>query len=508
MLNNRSKLREKVSEALSSVLPITAIVLLLCFTISPIPSSLLLAFVLGAALLIVGMALFTLGADTAMAPIGNKVGASITKSKKLWLILLVSLLLGIIITISEPDLQILANQVPGIPDAVLIGAVAVGVGVFLVIAMLRILIGIRLSYLLIGFYAIVFILAFFVPKNFWAIAFDAGGVTTGPMTVPFIMALGVGVSSIRSDRHAGDDSFGLIALASVGPIISILLLGFFYDTSGTQATTTTAIEAQTTVELALLFVHALPEYLKEVGQAFLPIILFFLIYQQIRIRMELRQLLQILVGVVYTYIGLVVFLTGVNVGFMPAGQYLGEIIASHSYRWILVPVGMVIGYFIVKAEPAVHVLTRQVEEITSGFIAGKSLLLSLSIGMAISVGLAATRVLTGISILWYLIPGYILALGLSFFTPRIFTAIAFDSGGVASGPMTATFLLPLAMGACEAVGGNVLADAFGRVAMVAMTPLITIQIMGVCFRIKMALEPNVVRRNLAAADQEAIIDLL
>ena len=202
------------------------------------------------------------------------------------------------------------------------------------------------------------------------------------------------------------------------------------------------------------------------------------------------------------------FLTGVNVGFMPAGQYLGEIIASHSYRWILVPVGMVIGYFIVKAEPAVHVLTRQVEEITSGFIAGKSLLLSLSIGMAISVGLAATRVLTGISILWYLIPGYILALGLSFFTPRIFTAIAFDSGGVASGPMTATFLLPLAMGACEAVGGNVLADAFGMVAMVAMTPLITIQIMGVCFRIKMALEPNVVRRNLAAADQEAIIDLL
>ena len=333
-------------------------------------------------------------------------------------------------------------------------------------------------------------------------------VTTGPMTVPMIMALGVGAASIRSDKKAGDDSFGLIALASVGPIISILLLGFFYDTSGTQATTTTAIEAQTTVELALLFVHALPEYLKEVGQAFLPIILFFLIYQQIRIRMELRQLLQILVGVVYTYIGLVVFLTGVNVGFMPAGQYLGEIIASHSYRWILVPVGMVIGYFIVKAEPAVHVLTRQVEEITSGFIAGKSLLLSLSIGMAISVGLAATRVLTGISILWYLIPGYILALGLSFFTPRIFTAIAFDSGGVASGPMTATFLLPLAMGACEAVGGNVLADAFGMVAMVAMTPLITIQIMGVCFRIKMALEPNVVRRNLAAADQEAIIDLL
>ena len=457
---------------------------------------------------IVGMGLFTLGAEQAMQPIGETIGADITKSRKLLMVVVISFLIGFLITISEPDLQVLATQIPTMPNHVIVYSVALGVGIAVVVAMLRILFVIPLNLILMVCYAAIFIMMMFVPTEFQAIAFDAGGVTTGPMTVPMIMALGVGAASIRSDKKAGDDSFGLIALASVGPIISILLLGFFYDTSGTQATTTTAIEAQTTVELALLFVHALPEYLKEVGQAFLPIILFFLIYQQIRIRMELRQLLQILVGVVYTYIGLVVFLTGVNVGFMPAGQYLGEIIASHSYRWILVPVGMVIGYFIVKAEPAVHVLTRQVEEITSGFIAGKSLLLSLSIGMAISVGLAATRVLTGISILWYLIPGYILALGLSFFTPRIFTAIAFDSGGVASGPMTATFLLPLAMGACEAVGGNVLADAFGMVAMVAMTPLITIQIMGVCFRIKMALEPNVLRRNLAAADQEAIIDLL
>lgn len=427
---------------------------------------------------IVGMGLFTLGAEQAMQPIGETIGADITKSRKLLMVVVISFLIGFLITISEPDLQVLATQIPTMPNHVIVYSVALGVGIAVVVAMLRILFVIPLNLILMVCYAAIFIMMMFVPTEFQAIAFDAGGVTTGPMTVPMIMALGVGAASIRSDKKAGDDSFGLIALASVGPIISILLLGFFYDTSGTQATTTTAIEAQTTVELALLFVHALPEYLKEVGQAFLPIILFFLIYQQIRIRMELRQLLQILVGVVYTYIGLVVFLTGVNVGFMPAGQYLGEIIASHSYRWILVPVGMVIGYFIVKAEPAVHVLTRQVEEITSGFIAGKSLLLSLSIGMAISVGLAATRVLTGISILWYLIPGYILALGLSFFTPRIFTAIAFDSGGVASGPMTATFMLQFVMGASSALGGNILRDAFGVVALVAMMPLLSIQAVG------------------------------
>ena len=499
---------EKLKEALISVLPITCIVMLLCFSIVPLDFSTLTAFLIGAVMAIVGMGLFTLGAEQAMQPIGETMGADITKSKKLLLVIVVSFLIGFLITISEPDLQVLAAQIPTMPNNVIVYSVALGVGIAVVVAMLRILFVIPLNLLLMVCYTAIFAMVMLAPPDFRAIAFDAGGVTTGPMTVPMIMALGVGAASIRSDKSAGDDSFGLIALASTGPIIAVLLLGFFYDTSGTQATSTAAIEAQTTVELTSLFIHALPEYFLEVGQAFLPIIVFFLIYQGIRIRMERRELLRILVGVIYTYAGLVIFLTGVNVGFMPAGQYLGEAIAAHSYRWILVPVGMLIGYFIVKAEPAVHVLTKQVEEITSGFIPGKSLLLSLSIGMAISVGLAATRVLTGISILWYLLPGYILALGLSFFVPRIFTAIAFDSGGVASGPMTATFLLPLAMGACEAVGGNVMADAFGMVAMVAMTPLITIQVMGVRFRMKMALEPNTVMRDLAAADREAVIDLL
>lgn len=486
MLHNRSKLREKIKEALTSVVPITAIVLLLCFTVSPIPSSLLLAFVLGAVLLIVGIAFFTLGADTAMAPIGSKAGAGITKSKKLWLIILVSLLLGIIITISEPDLQVLANQVPGIPNAVLIGAVAAGVGVFLVIAMLRILIGIRLSYLLIGFYAIIFILAFFVPKNFWAIAFDAGGVTTGPMTVPFIMALGVGVSSIRSDRHAGDDSFGLVALSSIGPVIAVLVLGLLYPAEGNYVPVEIP-DMESSRTLAFLFVNAVPHYMKEVGIALAPILVFFLVFQFFALKMEKRPFFKILIGIVYTYIGLVLFLTGVNVGFMPVGNYVGKEIALLDYNWILIPISMVVGYFIVAAEPAVHVLNKQVEEMTAGTIPARAMSLSLSASVAVSLALSMIRVLTGVSIMWFLLPGYIVAIVLTFFVPKIFTSIAFDSGGVASGPMTATFLLSFAMGACEIIGGTerIVTDAFGVVAMVAMTPLITIQVLGLVYNIKL-----------------------
>jgi len=485
-MNSRSKLKEKITEAFASVIPITAIVLLLCFTISPIPSSLLLAFILGAAMLLFGIALFTMGADTAMAPIGSKVGASITKSKKLWVIILVSLLLGIIITISEPDLQVLANQVPGIPNAVLIGAVAGGVGIFLLVAMLRILIGVQLSYLLIGFYTIVFVLAFFVPKNFWAVAFDSGGVTTGPMTVPFIMALGVGVSSIRSDRHAGDDSFGLVALSSIGPVIAVLILGLLYPAEGTYVPVEIP-DMDNSRTLAFLFIEALPNYMKEVGLALAPILLFFLLFNFFVLKMGKRSFFKILIGIIYTYIGLVLFLTGVNVGFMPVGNYVGKKIAALDYNWILIPLSMLIGYYIVAAEPAVHILNKQVEDITAGSIPARLMRLSLSASVAVSLALSMIRVLTGISIMWFLLPGYTIAIALTFFVPKIFTSIAFDSGGVASGPMTATFLLSFAMGACEIIGGTdrIVTDSFGVVAMVAMMPLITIQILGLVYNIKL-----------------------
>lgn len=509
MTHYKVKLQEKRNEALKAVLPILAIVLFLCLTVAPVSPSILLAFLFGAVLLIVGMMFFTLGAELSMTPMGERVGSSMTRSKNLGIMLILGFVLGFMITVSEPDLQVLANQVPSIPNLVLIGAVALGVGIFLSVALLRMLFGIALPPMLVCFYLLVFGLALFVPENFLAVAFDSGGVTTGPMTVPFIMALGIGISSIRSDKHAANDSFGLVSLCSIGPILAVLLLGLIFRPDGGSYVANEIPEIETSLDLGKLFLEAFPDYIREIAVSLLPIIVFFGIFQIVSLKLEKRTLLKIVVGLVYTYVGLVLFLTGVNVGFMPAGNYLGQQIAALPFRWIIVPIGMLIGYFIVMAEPAVYVLTKQVEELTDGAIPGKAMETSLSIGVACSVGLAMIRVLSGISILWFLIPGYAIALGLSFFVPKIFTAIAFDSGGVASGPMTATFLLPFAMGACASVGGDIVTDAFGVVAMVAMTPLITIQILGLVYQMmeKRSKAPVSAGIPLAQPDDYEIIEL-
>ena len=480
----QKNLLEKLKESLGAVLPIIGIVLVLCFCIAPIPNSVLMTFVVGAVLLIIGMMFFTLGAEMAMTPMGERIGTKLTNTRKISVVIVLCFILGFIITISEPDLQVLAEQVPSIPNYTLIIAVATGVGIFLVAAVLRMLFGIPLAHMLLILYPIIFILASIVPQDFLTVAFDSGGVTTGPMTVPFIMALGIGFSAVRSDKHAENDSFGLVALCSVGPILAVLLLGLLYHPGESGYEQTMIVKTDNSVEMWQLFQEGLPYYMKEMLISLLPIILFFFIFQIVSLHLHKKTLVKIIIGIIYTYIGLVLFLTGVNVGFMPAGNYLGQVIAGLSYPWIIVPIGMLIGYFIVKAEPAVYVLTEQVEELTSGAISAKAMGMSLSIGVALSLGLAMVRVLTGISILWFLLPGYAVALGLTFFVPKIFTAIAFDSGGVASGPMTATFLLPFSMGACEALGGNVVTDAFGVVAMVAMTPLITIQILGLIYQIQ------------------------
>ena len=478
----RTRLREKQKEALQAVLPIVCIVLLLSFTVAPLPTDILLSFLFGAIMLVAGMMLFNLGADLSMASMGEQMGAQITRSKKLSIILPAGFLLGFFITISEPDLQVLANQVKSIPNLVLILAVATGVGLFLTIALCRMLFSIPLPNMLVAFYLIVFALSYFVPRDFLAIAFDSGGVTTGPMTVPFIMAMGVGISAIRSDKHASSDSFGLVALCSIGPILAVLILGLIYRPDAADYAPSVIAGLADSVALGKTYLFALPTYLEEIAIALLPIVAFFGIFQVISLRLDTRSLLRIGAGLVYTFIGLVLFLTGANVGFMPAGSYLGQMLASLSYPGLIIPIGMVIGYFIVMAEPAVYVLMKQVEELTDGGISGQALKMSLSIGVSISVGLAMVRVLTGISIYAFILPGYAMALALSFFVPKIFTAIAFDSGGVASGPMTATFLLPLAIGASSACGGNIITDAFGVVTMVAMTPLITIQILGLVYR--------------------------
>ena len=477
-------LAEKLKEAAASVLPVTAIVAVLCLALVRVDVGLMLSFLLGSGLLILGMGLFTLGAELSMSRIGNLIGAKMTKSRKLWFILAVSFLLGVAITMAEPDLQVLATNVPAIDKTVLIVTVSVGVGLFLMLCMVRILFSVSLRLLLIVFYALLFLGAFLSDAGFLSVAFDSGGVTTGPMTVPFIMALGVGVASIRSDENAKADSFGLVALCSIGPVMAVMLLGAIYPTD-TQADVGMVIGGfETTVELGGAYLRSLPTYMLEVAMALLPIFVFFLLFQVFSLRLRKLPLTKIVMGVGYTFLGLVLFLTGVNVGFSPLGYVLGKELVTSRLSALLIPLAMLMGWFIIDAEPAVHILNKQVEELTSGAISAKAMGLSLSVAVALANGLAMVRVLTGLPILYFLLPGYAVALGLSFFVPRTFTAIAFDSGGVASGPLTATFMLPLAMGACTALGGNVMTDAFGLVALVAMMPLITVQVMGGIYVLK------------------------
>jgi hypothetical protein len=478
-------LKAKIMEAFSSVLPITIIVLIASVILVPMPTGTILMFLVGAALLIIGMGFFTLGADMAMMPMGEGIGIQLTRSSNIVLSLVISFIMGLIITIAEPDLQVLAQQVPSVPNMVLILTVAIGVGLFLITAIIRTFFKIRLSVLLIIFYFLVFAVTIFTPENFIPVAFDSGGVTTGPITVPFILAMGLGVASVRSDKDSQNDSFGMVALCSVGPILAVLLLGIFYKPSGAEVERHTVPVVNTSREVVQIFAVELPQYLKDVLFALAAIIFFFVVFQAVSRRYKKHQIARILVGFVYTLIGLVVFLTGVNVGFIPVGHLLGSELAASPFKWILVPLGMVIGYFIVAAEPAVHVLNKQVEEISSGAIPQKAMNRGLSIGMAAALAITMVRILTGISIMWILIPGYAFALILTFFVPKIFTGIAFDSGGVCSGPMTSTFLLPLAMGVCEGAGRDLMADAFGIVAMVAMAPLIVIQFMGLIYGRKM-----------------------
>lgn len=479
----KEQLKQKIAEALSSVLPITAIVLLLSMTLTPMPAGTLIMFILGAVMLIVGMGFFSLGSEISMMPMGTDVGRQLSKSKKIVVLLIVSFVIGTAITIAEPDLQVLAKQVPEVPDMVIILTVAVGVGIFLMISMVREYFNIPIRKLLIVFYTAVFVVSFFVPEEFLPVAFDSGGVTTGPITVPFIMALGIGIASVQ--KNASEESnFGLVALCSIGPVITVLIMGIILKTTEISYTPFEIPYISDSRQVGREFAAGFPEYFHHVAVGLLPIMVFYAVFQIIFKSASKKTLIRILIGTLYTYLGLVFFLTGVNTGFMPAGNYLGIQLAKLDFNWILIPLGMIVGYFIVAAEPAVHVLNKQVEEITNGAVPQKAMSLSLSVGVSLSIGFAMIRILTGLSLYWFIIPGYSIALAISFFVPNVFTSIAFDSGGVASGPMTATFLLPFAMGACESIGGNILTDAFGIIAMVAMTPLITIQILGLVYKLK------------------------
>ena len=502
------ELWDKIREALISALPITAIVYVLALTpLVDLNGAELLTFTVGAVLLILGIGLFNLGADLAMTPMGTHVGSGLSQQKKLSLLLGVCFVLGMLITIAEPDLQVLAGQVSDVMNGtILIYTVGIGVGVFLVVAVMKIIFKQSLSHILMLFYMLLFALALMLVINGNAsllpVAFDSGGVTTGPITVPFIMALGVGISAVLGDRRSKENSFGLVALCSVGPILAVLVLGIFSTNDLTYAVPDYTVSS----DVLDAFLHTAAHTCKEVALALGLIVIFFLICQVLFLKLNRRRLQRIAVGVVFTYLGLVIFLTGVNVGFMPIGYKLGVALAGFS-RITLVVFALVAGVLVVLAEPAIHVLTVQVEEVTGGLVTKKSMLAGLCIGVGVALTLSMIRIIYDFSLVYYIIPGYFISLGLSLFVPPVYTGIAFDSGGVASGPMTSGFILPFAIGACVALQGPgaVLRDAFGVVALVAMAPLITIQLLG--FRGIIAerrAERRAMKRILDADDQQII----
>ncbi|MFT3951342.1 MAG: DUF1538 domain-containing protein [Oscillospiraceae bacterium] len=481
---NQTVLRQ-LKEAALSVLPLCVIIFALHMTLVPIPNGTLALFVPSIFLLLFGMLVFSAGAEMSMIPIGEAIGAELTRSRKLWLIIGAGFFLGIIVTVAEPDLQVLTNQVPALPNMTLVAAVAAGVGVFLVIALLRIIFQLSLALIFVLSYGLVFIAAAVFAPDFLAVAFDSGGVTTGPITVPFILSMGIGISAIRGSRSAEEDSFGICALCSIGPVIAILIVGIFFNSAETGYAFEAPEAAHSISDVVRLYGAGLAKSFKDVLSVLLPIVVIFLLLQVLRLKLSRTSLVRIVVGLVYTLVGITLFLTGINIGFLPTGTYLGETLAARSDHWILIPLSGLIGFFVVYAEPAVHVLNKQVEEITGGAISRKMMMFGLSFGVGMGLVLSVVRIFTGISLWYFVVPGYAIALVLMKFSPKIFTAIAFDSGGVAAGTMTAAFILPFAIGVCNAVGGNVMTDAFGIISMVAMMPLITIQALGALYNRKL-----------------------
>ena len=501
----------KLREALVSVLPVTAIVFILNLTpLVNCSGRELAVFLICAVFLVLGIGLFNLGADMAMTPMGVQVGSGLSKSGRIGMLLSVCFALGLLITVAEPDLSVLAAQVKDVISSTqLILFVGVGVGLFLLLSVLKIVTKTELSRMLIFFYMLLFALAALVAVRgngaLLPLAFDSGGVTTGPITVPFIMALGTGIATTLGGKNAGENSFGLVALCSVGPILAVMMLGVMANGDMTYVLPDYSVDAH----LGLGLLHTVLGVIEEVALALGLIVAFFAVLQAVCLRLPRHKLIRMTMGILYTFLGLVIFLSAVTVGFMPLGFRVGQELAA-AHPAILVVFGFVLGLVVVLAEPAIHVLNKQVEEITSGTVSKRAMMIALSVGVGVSIGLSMLRIWLDFNILYYLIPGYFISLGLSFFVPRMYTAIAFDSGGVASGPLTSGFILPLAIGACVSLQGTegVLANAFGIVAMVAMTPLITIQVMGFRAVVARKMRDSIMMKNILGADDEQIIDFM
>ena len=482
----KNKLTESLIDALKSVMPIVLIIIGISFIIG-IPNKAIMSFSLSAILLIVGIAVFTTGANMSMIKIGEKIGDLLVKKRRKWLILVASLIVGIVITISEPDLIVLANELSSIPNMLLIILVAIGVGIFLLIGVYRILSKLSFRTIVTVSLLVIMALLYFTPQTFVSIAFDSGGVTTGAMGVPLIVAFGYGISKLRGGKEAKSNSFGLCGICSLGPIIVVLILGFFFHVDNYFETTGFINNNGIWENIVNCFIKSF----KEISLALLPILIVFYISQLFDKRMNKYEHFRMVFGIILSLFGLTLFLTGVSSGFLEIGYRIGNTFAISSYKYLLIPVGMVLGYIIIKLEPAVKILIKRISSLTEGSISEELISLCLSIGVCVAVGLSVIRIYFGIPIIYIIVPGYFIAATLMYFTPSMFTAIAFDSGGAASGAMTTSFLLPLCIGACVALDSNIMTDAFGVGSLVALTPIITIQILGIIYNRKLQVKPTV-----------------
>lgn len=483
-------LLEKFKETLYSVLPIVIIVLVLNFTITPIEGLLIFRFLLGAVLIVIGLSIFLFGADIGITPIGNLMGTSIAKTNKIWIVAIAGALLGFFISIAEPDLHILAGQVENATGGALASnaivlVVSIGIGAMIALGFMRIVFNKPLNKILAIIYGIILVFTLFTSSEYLAISFDASGATTGAMTVPFILALGVGISSLKAGEDSDDDSFGLVAIASSGAILAVLVMSVFSSSSGLTGSAQIA-EAMESTSIIGPFIQELPTIAQEVLLSLLPLLILFIGFNLVSFKLSRRKRNKILKGLLYTYIGLVLFLLGVNAAFMEVGSVVGQILASFDNQWVVVCIAFILGLVVILAEPAVYVLTEQIEDVTSGYVKRKVVMFALAIGVAVAVALSIIRIIVpGIQLWHYLLPGYIISIVLSYIVPKLFVGMAFDSGGVASGPMSATFILAFAQGVARATpGAEVLVDGFGIIAMIALTPLIAIQILGLLFQAK------------------------
>lgn len=499
---------EKLKESAISILPIVLLVFLISLTKNfDLPTNELMVFLISAGLLIIGMALFNIGAQLSMTPMGDYAGTGLIKTKKISLILIVALFMGILVTIAEPDLLVLSNQVKDVVDSsTFVLSVGIGVGAFLVIALLKVIFNKQLSTLLLLFYLLLFALTALmceIDKNgFVPLSYDSGGVTTGPITVPFIMSFGVGIAATIGGKNSSENSFGFVALCSIGPILVVITSLLLSKGELLYKLPDYSMSAILSNGILNIAIHEGTGIIKALGFIFA----FFLVLNYFVMKLPIKKLIQIVIGIVITFVGLVIFLTTASVGFLPIGYSLGSQLVK-SKEAVVVVICFIIGNTVVLAEPAIHVLTSQVEEVTGGHVSRKSMLIALSLGVGLAIALSIFRILRGFTILYYLIPGYFISLALSLFVPPLYTAIAFDSGGVASGPLTSTFILPFMIGACAEFAGEskVMSLAFGVVSLVAMIPLISIQLLGFKAIMSKIVRDRISMKRILRADDNQII---